>query len=652
MKKYLKILFSFFATIVLLTVISCEEDDLNTAIGTGNVAITSINPTAEFPMETVTLEGVDFHTVQFVFVGTRQTPFQLDGNIISFVIPDGTPPGMTPITLAMANNYRVTAEMEVLLRPVPVFKTISPSAAAPGENVTISGSALENVETITVGGVEAELVSADGTELIFTVPEGPVLNTRNVIELTTSGGTTASESIFYVAQNLVLNGILEEGDGDDFTNWGKWNGADGLIASDQPYYGRSLKAIAAGGDAWRTQFVSDPTETAVDAEYIAYMWIKAEEAGGNIRFSTNSATGALYSGNYDITTEWQQIEWVFTNNDPASRLVLDLGVSDGMIYHIDNITLVSTASGPPPPPNLLLNGDLELGGDDDFTNWGEWNGADLMTVETSEVHGGSRALRAVGAGADAWRTQFASDGVITEVGQTYIASMWIKGEGAGDGGNVRFSTAATAGALYGPNFDITGEWQQVFWEFEANDALTNLVLDLGAVADAIYYVDDISLTETPPPPPNENILLNPGLEEGDGDDFTNWGKWNGADLLTAETSEVHGGSRALRAVGFGGDAWRTQFASDAAETENGVNYVASMWIKAEEGSPGDGGSVRFSTAATAGALYGPDFIVSTEWQEYTWTFTANDVATNLVLDVGLIENAVYFIDDITLTEED
>ncbi|SFZ92050.1 Carbohydrate binding domain-containing protein [Flaviramulus basaltis] len=650
MKILNKLLKGLLVLVLTFGFFSCNDDDFSAK----EVSISDLSVASAFPNDPVSFSGINLETVQFLFVGEQQAEFQLNGDVVSFIVPERAVVGQNSITLAMANGYRVKVPFEVLLRPTPVINSISPSAAEPGENITIIGTSLHNLQKVSVNDIEATVVSSSESELVFTIPEGPQNNALAIIKIVTSGGSTESDSVFYVGENLVLNGELEEGTGDDFTNWSKFNGGDGLIASDKPYAGRSLKVIAAGGDAWRTQFVSDPTEISVGVDYTAFMWIKAEEAGGNIRFSTNSTTGALYSGDYDIGTEWQQIEWTFTNNDPATRLVLDMGVSAGMVYHVDNITIVSTLSGPPPPPNLLLNGDLELGGADDFTNWGEWNAPDLLTVETTETHGGSRALKAIGVGGDAWRTQFASDAVTTEVGQTYIASMWIKGEGAGDGGNVRFSTSATAGALYGPDFAITGEWQQVSWEFEANDVAINLVLDLGFVQDAIYYVDDISFSETPPPPPNENILLNPGLEEGDGDDFTNWGKWNAPDLLTATTvaDEVHGGSRALKAIGVGGDAWRTQFASDpAATTENGVNYIASMWIKAEAGSPGDGGTVRFSTSATAGAQYGPDFTVTTEWQEYTWTFAANDVATNLVLDVGFVQDAVYFIDDITLTEE-
>src|SRR5690606_24652132 len=109
----------------------------------------------------------------------------------------------------------------------------------------------------------------------------------------------------------------------------------------EAYFGRSLRAVAAGGDAWRTQLASDTAPMEVGVEYTLSMWIKAQAGtpgnGGNIRFSTNP--DALYSGNYDITAEWQQIEWVFTANSNPARAVLDLGVIANAVYFLDPVPL-------------------------------------------------------------------------------------------------------------------------------------------------------------------------------------------------------------------------------------------------------------------------------------------------------------------------
>lgn len=498
MKNFKNIILSLLALIIAISFSGCEEDDGSV----GNVEIMNMSTNSAFPLEDVTIEGAGFNTVQFVFVGTRQATFQLEGNTLTFQVPNSASPGMNTVTLAMANGYRVTTELEVLVRPIPVINTISPSAANSGEQVTITGVSLGNVETVTVGGVEAEIVSAEVEELVFTIPAGLPANLPAVINLVSSGGEASSESIFYVGENLIANSDLELGDGDNFINWGKFNGADLLTATTaegEAYAGRTLRAEAFGGDAWRTQFVSDAATTQVDVEYTLFMWIKAESGTGSMRFSTTP--NAQYSGDYEITDEWQQIQWVFTANEPATQIALDMGLVEGAVYFVDNVTLIETGAAAPQPTNVLLNGGFEDGDGDEFTNWNKFNGGELMTATTDdgEVRSGSRALRAVGAGEQPYFTQLASDEMTTISGVEYTASMWIRAEAGspGVGGTVRFSTAAGAGAQYGGDFTVSEEWQEVVFTFTANDVLTRIVLDLGATEDAVYFIDDVSVLEPP-----------------------------------------------------------------------------------------------------------------------------------------------------------
>ena len=652
MKKYIKILFRSFSIIALLLALSCQDDDAFLA----EVSIDSVNPEAAYPLDLVQIQGANFDYVQFIFVGDAQANWELTDGVITMEIPANAPIGNVPLTFAMKDNYRIKSSIEVILRPIPVIQRITPSAAAEGETVTLIGTSLDNVESVTIGEVEATVdPSSTASELKFVVPGGLPNNTASTIKVTTQGGETESESIFYVGQNLLANGEMELGSGDDFDSWDKFNGAELLTATTNPneaYVGRALRAVGAGADAWRTQFASAPVPTDVGTEYTVYMWIKGE-TGGTMRFSTTPE--ALYGGDLEITTEWQQVEYVFTANVDETRIVLDMGVVADAVYFVDNITMIATGAAGPQPVELLLNGGFELGSGDDFDNWNKFNGADLLTQTTNadEVRSGNRALRAVGAGADAWRTQMASDVFATEVGTEYIFSYWIKAEAGspGDGGLVRMSTAGNGDAQYQGSVTITTEWQKIEWNVTANGTETQLVLDLGATADAVYFIDDVSVL-APPEVPNENILLNSSLEDGDGDDFTNWNKFNGADLLTAttEADQVHSGSRALRAVGAGADAWRTQFASDVVATEVDVVYTASLWIKGEAGTPGDGGSIRMSTAGNGDAQYQGDVTVTTDWQLVEWEITANGTETQIVLDLGVTEDAVYFVDDIELVE--
>jgi hypothetical protein len=501
MFKSMKILGLLFTVVLMVFTTGCDSDDV-----IPEVVIESMEPDVIHPGDQVNLQGRNFNEVLFVFLDRDQIPYQLEGDIITITIPSsGGSIGEKTLTLVMPEGYTVTREISIVPRPTPTIEAISPSAAQVGEEVTIQGTSLDNLQTVYFGDIEANVVSSTATELTITVPSGLQENIPAQIRIVTNGGETTSSGNFYVGDNLLDNGDLESGDGDDFSNWEKWNGGDGLTATtdeDQAYFGRSLRAVAVGGDAWRTQFVSEPVATEVGVEYTLFMWIRAQPGspgdGGNIRFSTNP--DALYSDNYTITSEWQQIEWVFTANSEQTRVVLDLGAVAEAVYYIDNITLIATGLGGPQPTDLLLNGGFEEGEEDDFTNWEKLNGADLLTATTNadEVRSGSRALRAVGAGSDPWRTQIASDPVPTEDGVEYTASLWIKAApGPGNGGTIRMSTNGNGDPQYQEDVTVTNEWQKVEWQVTANSSMTGIVLDLGATEDAVYFIDDVSFIEPP-----------------------------------------------------------------------------------------------------------------------------------------------------------
>lgn len=502
MSKTLKYIGNFIAVIaIVLTLNSCEEDDLSAT----EVNVTSVESDNFYPGDEVTIQGSNFEAVLFVFLENNQIPFQLDGDVLTFTLPSNAAIGPGVVTLVMPDGYIVTRNIEVVARPFPIITALSTNAAPVGAEVTLKGTSLNNVQSVTVGEIEASVVSSTATDLTITVPSGLDENLEAPITVVTSGGEATAPGKFFVGENLLLNGGFEQGDGDEFTNWSKFNGGDGMTATSaegEAYYGRSLRAVGVGGDAWRTQLASDAAETQVGVEYTLTMWIKGQAGspgdGGNIRFSTTP--DALYSGNYDITAEWQQIEWVFTaNTDPASA-VLDLGVVADAVYFVDNVTLVATGLSGPQPTEILLNGGFEEGDGDEFTNWSKFNGADLLTATTvaDEVRSGDRALRAVGFGSDPWRTQIASDAVPTEDGVEYAVSLWIKAAvGAGDGGIIRMSTAGNGDAQYQGDVTVTTEWQKVEWMLTANSTQTQIVLDLGATENAVYFIDDVSVLAPP-----------------------------------------------------------------------------------------------------------------------------------------------------------
>lgn len=163
-----------------------------------------------------------------------------------------------------------------------------------------------------------------------------------------------------------------------------------------------------------------------------------------------------------------------------------------------------------------------------------------------------------------------------------------------------------------------------------------------------------SLTVTLPPPPDvsfvinpENLLTNGYLTEGEGSFFTGWTANNGEDRISAQSSEVLVGNRALAVSNpEDGDPWLTQFVSDAFPTVNGENYTASMWVK------GGAAEIRYSTnPGVGGDQYAGNYTVTSDWTQYSWTFTANSATTLLALDMGTTGTS-FFVDAIEVVPGD
>ncbi|HOY14193.1 MAG TPA: endo-1,4-beta-xylanase [Saprospiraceae bacterium] len=144
----------------------------------------------------------------------------------------------------------------------------------------------------------------------------------------------------------------------------------------------------------------------------------------------------------------------------------------------------------------------------------------------------------------------------------------------------------------------------------------------------------------------QNLIPNPGFEAGTGNSFEGWNAFNqisGTFSQGTGTGEYRSGTRALKGVvTMAGEAWHLQLASNPIETQVGEEYTYSVWVKGANA----GTSIRFSTQPNA--LYSANYAVSTDWTELSWTFTANEAMTRVVLDIGTQVNT-YFLDDMTLS---
>ncbi len=662
MKRNIKILFGILTMVIALVVTSCNDDEM-----LDSASIETISASAIFQGEDISLTGAGFESVKFVFLGYDQVEYGLEGNTITFTVPDEFPVGPTTVTLALEGGVRETIGLDVMLKPSPIITGFTAFVAA-GDDLTIEGAQLDNNTTVTVDGLAASIVTVSDTELVVTVPSGVSTAGPIEFEIATDYGTASNRTAFYAKTNELANSTLELGEGDDFTGWDKLNGGDGMTAvSGEDGYGgsRSLHVVPAASNPWNTQFASTGVPLNFGDEYTIVLWAKGDAPGAVMRVSVSQWDGNgadyFYGADAELTTSWAQYTWTFTvsNDLPTHRVVLDMGAGS-VPFTIDHIGLVPGTIGSAEAPNVMVDGGFEAGLPGDETGWSVLNGDVTVTTEADEVACGTNAVKAVGAAGNPWDTQLASAPIALEYEGTYEVSFWAKA--AGDDGVIRISTSRyTDGSdprsdyFYGHDITVGTDWTQYSYVFTVATDLPdghNIVFDMGTT-NQTFFIDEVTLKEYEAP---EGILADPGFENGLPGDETGWTVLNGDITITTEADEVVSGN-AIKVVGAGGNPWDTQLASNLVPLTQGNRYTVKLTAKAA----GSDGVIRVSASRyTDGSdprsdyYYSHDVTVGTDWTTYTFNFEAlTDLPDghNIVLDMGTTTQ-IFFIDNVIVYEID
>jgi hypothetical protein len=188
------------------------------AIPTGSVGVDPTygpesglsSPTNGVPITIMLTGGSKVKNTTAVWFGTAPgllngKPFTLCGTCTTWYLLVGLPPGtgQVPLTIKSGRStYRIDTFTYV---PPPHITSITPAIANPGDTVTITGTNLANVESITFGGVYApsftDVASQNGAtyngeETITAVVPGPVPGTKTAaVRVKTDGTIYAWEQV-------------------------------------------------------------------------------------------------------------------------------------------------------------------------------------------------------------------------------------------------------------------------------------------------------------------------------------------------------------------------------------------------------------------------------------------------------------------------
>jgi secreted trypsin-like serine protease len=152
----------------------------------------SVRPSKGAIGETVTISGIDLNLVESVFFGGVEADFTtVSARQITAVVPAGA--STSKIRLVGASGTSESRSNFSVLIPTPEISRISPSRAAVGSTVQLTGKNLSTASQVFVGSVAAEIVggSITSTSLSFIVPVGA---TSNKVTVVNDYGSTTSRS--------------------------------------------------------------------------------------------------------------------------------------------------------------------------------------------------------------------------------------------------------------------------------------------------------------------------------------------------------------------------------------------------------------------------------------------------------------------------
>jgi YD repeat-containing protein len=189
--------------------------------------ISSVTPASGPVNTTVTVAGVGFGSPQgagtIKFNGTPATPFSWSDTSISAPVPAGATTGSVVVTAGGLGSNSVAFTVV----PPPSITSISPTTAAPGTSITISGSNFgtsQGSSAVTFNGIPATATAWSATSVTATVPNavstGPVIVTvsrqaSNGVTFTATVNGTLSGTVTNVSGGAAISGatvqLLQKG---------------------------------------------------------------------------------------------------------------------------------------------------------------------------------------------------------------------------------------------------------------------------------------------------------------------------------------------------------------------------------------------------------------------------------------------------------
>lgn len=343
----------------------------------------------------------------------------------------------------------------------------------------------------------------------------------------------------------------------------------------------------------------------------------------------------------------------------SARRFLGAIVSAGTVVAMAAATLAATAVAVAPvaraaDPVVVLTSDFENG----TTQGWFGRGSAALAVSPDAPHAGAASLLTTGRTAT-WNGPGRDVLGLLAPGATYTVRAQVRlAAGAPDtamhltmqrtpsGGAQTFERVASATGTAAGWTEMLGEYS-----YQADSSELQLYLESDD-ASVSYYLDDVTITQTAPPPngpPDEAGAV----ADFEGGTAQGWFPRISSETLTVTTADAHGGQRSLlttnRTAAFAGPAFNV-----LGKMTKGKKYALSLWVKLAPGeSPVDmrlsierrlAGTPAFQTIAAGSG------VTSGQWVQLSGTYVLGvDVDFLTVYVETASGTASFYLDDFALT---
>lgn len=675
MKKYLKYLWQSLAVIFItagfLALSSCEEEEPLS----DEIVLLSFGPSGVVHGEQIVFIGDNLDKVTSVALKPditieRSEFIEATKESFKIVVPQAAEAGKVILNTpkgAIESKSMLSFKVDV------VISSITPTVK-PGNNITIKGTKINWIEKVTFASDQAvekeDFVSQSQTELVVTAP----LGAQTGFLIFATGGTKpltfASEDELNVtipAVTAISPASLKHEDNLKIT------GTDLDL----------IREIAFGGEVvvLKDDFVSQSATEIVVAvpspatkgkvtlrQHSPIDVVTEDEITILLPVGTSVAPVPAIPGTDNITITGTNLDLVKSLKFPgvesqvaafvsktATEIVVAVpeGAKNGGIGYITihdftgnlGATLIVPSEGPPPLPITIFDDEAFFGGKDysfggtrDMASADQFYSGNVSFKFTYEGDNGGLAI-----------------GELSELDASKmdVLVFSLYGSPGTDGKNVAVILNDNW-SNYNTVELVAEEWTEYRVELSKYpaiplDAVNRVTFKIeGTAGGEILYADRIGFD-------TNNLIGNSSFESPATEEnplAANWLVLNGAADISISTDEFHSGSKSLRVNPDGGAEHEHQVAAAAIPLTFQGEYEIKLWAKAAE----EGGKMRVSASRWDGEgadyFYGGDIEVTTDWVEYTWSFTVGkDLETHhIVLDMGAGAKTL-FIDDVRLTEK-